>query len=240
MKFFRRIVILLLLLVGIGWTRSHPQVVASTARHYLTAAAAKLPKAAENLRPTASTASSASSSSTSQTEISSASSSVATSADATPVESIVQNAHLNKVYGYHFAKGTPAAAKKVFLDAVAVYNQTGIVQLKADEQAKNQITFSVYHKQMANALQTGIELGVGGPQITQETSWQGTTSTNNARARLNATYSAAFSDSVAIHELGHALGLDHSSDLSSVMYPVDQGVTTLSTGDSSALKEIYQ
>nr|WP_263849375.1 M10 family metallopeptidase domain-containing protein [Secundilactobacillus similis] len=44
---------------------------------------------------------------------------------------------------------------------------------------------------------------------------------------------------MATHELGHALGLDHSTSKLSVMYPVDQSRTTLSTADLNALKAIY-
>ncbi|WP_225352031.1 matrixin family metalloprotease [Secundilactobacillus similis] len=49
----------------------------------------------------------------------------------------------------------------------------------------------------------------------------------------------AIKQSVATHELGHALGLDHSTSKLSVMYPVDQSRTTLSTADLNALKAIY-
>jgi predicted Zn-dependent protease len=43
-----------------------------------------------------------------------------------------------------------------------------------------------------------------------------------------------------MHELGHALGLDHSTSKTSVMYPVDQGVSQLSAEDLAGLKKIYE
>ncbi|EKQ10421.1 putative Zn-dependent protease [Lacticaseibacillus casei A2-362] len=42
-----------------------------------------------------------------------------------------------------------------------------------------------------------------------------------------------------MHELGHALGLDHSQSKASVMYPITQGVSQLSAGDIAGLKAIY-
>ncbi|MCF7523482.1 matrixin family metalloprotease [Levilactobacillus brevis] len=39
--------------------------------------------------------------------------------------------------------------------------------------------------------------------------------------------------------MGHALGLDHSLNRRSVMYPIDQGLTQLSAGDLKALKYLY-
>lgn len=46
---------------------------------------------------------------------------------------------------------------------------------------------------------------------------------------------------VAMHELGHAVGLDHSNDTSSIMYPQVQRTRALPTPeDIAALKELYK
>lgn len=163
------------------------------------------------------------------------------SADQTPVESIVQGANLSDTYYYTYEDNMPAAAQRVFENAVQVYNQTGLVHLIAGtgSNQQNTIKFGVYHKQIDNLSQNSVELGLGGPEIIKETSILGTTSINHGTANLNATYQQSFTNSVAIHELGHALGLDHSQSRLSVMYPYDQGLTQLSAGDINALKTIY-
>lgn len=165
-----------------------------------------------------------------------------TSSGETPIESIVQGQKLSRTYYYHFDSNVSASAKAVFENAVSVYNRTGVVKLvagKADKQ-QNSVTFFVYAKQMTGQnSNTLIESGHGGPQIIQQTGW-GAYTANHARAGLNIYYpQSAIRKSVAIHELGHALGLDHSQSRNSVMYPVDQGVTSLSQGDINALKTIY-
>ena len=165
----------------------------------------------------------------------------AKSGEATPIESIVQAATLKKTYYYTFASNLPKAGRQVFQAAIATYNQTGLVHLVAGQASgsQNSVTFSLYHKKMA-AGTTSVELGHGGPDITKQISWRGTQYWNNATASLNGSYASAFSKSVAVHELGHALGLDHSSSTESVMYPVSQGKSTLSSADIAALQTIYQ
>ncbi len=45
--------------------------------------------------------------------------------------------------------------------------------------------------------------------------------------------------SVALHEIGHAIGLDHSTDLSTVMYPMNQNQQVLGAGDIQGITAIY-
>ncbi len=45
--------------------------------------------------------------------------------------------------------------------------------------------------------------------------------------------------SVALHELGHSLGLGHSDDPTDVMYPYYKMVTTLNSGDIAAIQTLY-
>ncbi|WP_155823058.1 matrixin family metalloprotease [Levilactobacillus parabrevis] len=162
-------------------------------------------------------------------------------ATGTPIEPIVVDQQLKRTYKYHFAKDVPAKERHAFIHAVHVYNHTGIVHLKAGRaaQSENQITFGAYHKKVARN-QTSVELGRGGPQVTETVSFRGMTIRNKATASLNITYALAFKDSVAIHELGHALGLDHSTDRASVMYPLDQGKMHLSSADVRGLRQVYQ
>jgi len=173
-------------------------------------------------------------------EASTTSSSTAKSESATPIESIVQNTKLSRTYYYSFDSDLPQAGREVFQEAVATYNKTGIVHLVAGKAGshQNSVTFSMYHKK-ESADATTLELGHGGPMITKSVSFRGTQYWNNAKASLNGSYSTAFSKAVAVHELGHALGLDHSQSTLSVMYPVSQGRTELATADIAALKTIY-
>ncbi|WP_156470436.1 matrixin family metalloprotease [Levilactobacillus senmaizukei] len=173
---------------------------------------------------------------------SSASHSVGTTDDqATPIEASAQDVALTPTYYYHFTKQTPKAAQEAFLKAVKVYNQTGVVDLRSGTAsgAQNELTFSIYHKAIVKG-QTGIELGIGGVNVTRTVSWEGTKVRNQAKATFNATYPRSFRESVALHEIGHAMGLAHSSSTSSVMYPYDRGNRQLSPDDIAALKKIYR
>ncbi|QHC81226.1 matrixin family metalloprotease [Lacticaseibacillus paracasei] len=162
--------------------------------------------------------------------------------DATPALSIVQRHQLRSVYYYLFDDNLPQSEHDVFLKAVKAYNATGIVKLVAGQGKKsdNQITFSSYKKEMSAESFGSTELGAGGPTIIVETYGSQVTVINHARASLNLSYPLqSVNDAVAMHELGHALGLDHSQSKASVMYPITQGVSQLSAGDIAGLKAIY-
>lgn len=148
---------------------------------------------------------------------------------------------MSHTYYYHFAANMPTDAKQVFEEAVATYNATGVVKLIEGEGTakQNRITFFVYSKATSTASQGLIESGHGGPKIIERTGW-GAYTVNHARAGLNMKYpQMGIKKSVAVHELGHALGLDHSGSVTSVMYPIDHGRSVLSKMDIAALKSIY-
>ncbi|WP_334330448.1 matrixin family metalloprotease [Companilactobacillus sp. HBUAS59699] len=162
------------------------------------------------------------------------------STNGTPAFSMVNKFVLGNVYYYHFTNKTPKVARQAFNDAIYAYNQTGVVKLIEGKgnSSVNTITFSIYHKDEGQRAQT-LELGTGGPELTYKTNDPSKSAINHASAKINMNYPESVSDSVTMHELGHALGLNHSTDTSSIMYPTNQGVKTLSSYDITGLKSIY-
>lgn len=157
----------------------------------------------------------------------------------TPVEEPLKGMTTSKTYYYHFKSNVPQSARQVFEYAINQYNQTGIVKLLPgnSQSDQNSVTFFVYHKKIDNVMSNSVELGNGGPSALQLNDY----AINTGRAGLNLTYpTLSIKKSVAMHELGHALGLGHSSYTNSVMYPVDQGVSQLSEADLNGLKNIYK
>ena len=162
----------------------------------------------------------------------------AASTTETPVEDAIKNITLAPTYTYSFEAGTPTRVRTTFEAAIAVYNQTGIVTLTPGISTvfANHITFGTYAKPTPDSSST-IELGEGGPAVVySRLTHHGV---NHSKAAFNTAYQLSVKKSVALHEIGHALGLAHSNSLASVMYPMDQGRITLSAGDLATLKLIY-
>lgn len=159
----------------------------------------------------------------------------------TPTEAIVLKAHLNPIYHYRFAPQLPPAGVRVFKAAMRIYNHTGIVRFVAGPTPHrgNQITLTLDAKKTTGAPKSG-ELGRGGPVIFWEFGPFTPRTWNRAVASLNGHDPGAFTTAVAVHEVGHALGLGHSAQPNSVMYPYTNGTTRLSIADLAGLKKLYQ
>lgn len=160
------------------------------------------------------------------------------STKATPKEAIVPTGELAARYTYSFAPHTDRTVQQLFAAAITVYNQTGIVKLTPGRtgQLTNHLTLSSYQKVQTNGQ--AVILGLGGPQITRWTGAKQAT-VNHATARLNLAYQDRLNLATAVHELGHALGLAHSTAPDSVMFPTDRNVTKLSPADLAGLQVIY-
>lgn len=153
------------------------------------------------------------------------------------IEDVVSNRRLNKVYYYQYETGMSASYRKTFTQAIAIYNQTGVVKIvagKANGQGNELLLKTYYKKSSSHSLLQ--ELGVGGPRVYPQIGLNGY-DLNSGQAQLNAAYPPRLS--VAIHEIGHALGLDHTQNRNSVMYPLDQGKIKLSAQDLANLRRIY-
>lgn len=155
----------------------------------------------------------------------------------TPLESIALAHPLRPVYYYRFANAEAAEFRELFEEAVVVFNRTGVVQLRPGtaRAGQNSLTFFTY-RDGGSQRADFTELGQGGPHVIH--TGQGTV--NLARAGVNLAHPELRPRlSVAIHEIGHAVGLAHSTTQTSVMTARDHEQEWLSSADLAALRLLY-
>ncbi len=108
-----------------------------------------------------------------------------------------------------------------------------------------QLSGTNYHvnTSSSNAGNTGWDGITGGWQYTGNTCSNGFSQLQMATLVLNHTYtqseSTAQIEHVATHELGHVIGLDHSTDSNAIMYNNGYNHTTPQTDDVNGVQDIY-
>ncbi|MCH4123501.1 MAG: matrixin family metalloprotease [Levilactobacillus sp.] len=159
----------------------------------------------------------------------------------TPIDAVARAHPLQPTYHYYFANAEAREFRQVFEQAVAIFNQTGIVRLLPGSAADhhNTVRFFTY-RDSALKHSAVAELGKGGPHIIRRPSWQMPT-VNHAQAGLNLAHpELRIRLSVAVHEIGHAVGLAHSDNPKSVMTAMDQEQEHLTAPDLAALRLLYR
>lgn len=166
--------------------------------------------------------------------------------------SVYIDSDFGKQYYYYFQKKTPVSARNSFNYAIKQYNKTGIVHLtvtsnpaalKKDPGRNVQLLeLGMYYKK---GTECGVHAAGHGGQSKKtggHIDYKGAIYYReiDAFAKYNRYFNAPYTKDVAMHEIGHALGLDHNFlDPHSVMNS-NTSSTKLSSSDKLGLKHIYK